>query len=116
MSLLLLAAIVAATAELPRDPGMYEAVFERADGSVLRYTISLPRGYNKDEPRTLVLALHYAGEVTPYYGKGLLEQLVEPGLRHLGAILVAPDCLSRGWGRSSSTSSKTTPSTENASL
>jgi predicted peptidase len=76
---------------------MYEEVFKRADGSVLRYTISIPRGYDKDQPRPLVLALHYAGEVTPYYGKGLLNQLVEPGLRHLGAILVAPDCPSRGW-------------------
>jgi predicted peptidase len=96
MSLFLLTAVFAGT-ELPQGPGMYEEVFRHADGSVLRYAISIPKGYDPKRPRPLTLALHYGGDVTPYYGKGLLQQLVEPGLRRLGAILVAPDCPSRGW-------------------
>jgi predicted peptidase len=43
------------------------------------------------------VALHYGGEVTPFYGKGFLARLVEPGLQKLGAILVAPDCRHEGW-------------------
>ncbi|MEM7117293.1 MAG: dienelactone hydrolase family protein [Chloroflexota bacterium] len=44
-----------------------------------------------------VIALHYGGPVSPFYGRGLLEGLVEPGLRQLGAIMVAPDCPGQGW-------------------
>lgn len=32
------------------------------------------------------MALHYAGPVTPFYGKGILVGLVEPALQELGAI------------------------------
>jgi predicted peptidase len=57
-----------------------------------RYTLALPVGYTGDRPVPLVMALHYGGLVTPYYGNGLLIGLVEPALRGLGAIIVAPDC------------------------
>jgi predicted peptidase len=52
----------------------------------------------------LVLALHYGGQVTPYYGRGLLTGLVEPALRGLGAIIVAPDCptVTTDWTQSES--------------
>jgi dipeptidyl aminopeptidase/acylaminoacyl peptidase len=62
-----------------------------------RYTISIPAGYKPGKPVPLVLALHYGGTVTPYYGKGFLENLVEPALRKLGAIIVAPDCTVGRW-------------------
>ena len=57
-----------------------------------RYTLALPAGYTDDHPVGLVLGLHYGGQVTPYYGRGLLAGLVEPALRGLGTIIVAPDC------------------------
>ena len=57
-----------------------------------RYTLALPADYTGDHPAPLVLALHYGGQVTPYYGRGLLAGLVEPALRGLEAIIVAPDC------------------------
>jgi predicted peptidase len=62
-----------------------------------RYTISIPDGYQPTRPVPLVLALHYGGTVTPYYGKPFLENLVEPALRKLGAIIVAPDCTAGSW-------------------
>lgn len=62
-----------------------------------RYTISIPAGYKPDKPVPLVLALHYGGTVTPYYGKPFLVNLVEPALRKLGAIIVAPDCTAGRW-------------------
>jgi predicted peptidase len=75
-------------------PGTYELTLP---GSERRYTLVLPRGYLGAESVPLVMALHYGGRVTPYIGRGFLEQLVEPALRELGAILVAPDSAADGW-------------------
>ncbi len=97
MSFVLLLMTMMIVSERVQKPGMYEELLDRPDGSVLRYAISIPKGYEPDRPRPLVLALHYGGEVTPYYGKGFLVQLVEPGVKSLGAIVVAPDCPSRSW-------------------
>jgi predicted peptidase len=97
MSLFLLSALLLSMAELPQKSGIYEETLETPDGDVLRYAISIPKGYQTGRPRPLVLALHYGGRVTPYYGKGMLEQLVEPGLKSLGAIMIAPDCPHRVW-------------------
>lgn len=62
-----------------------------------RYTLSIPVGYEQGEFLPFVMALHWGGPVTPYYGRSFLEGLVEPGLRNLGAIIAAPDCPSQGW-------------------
>lgn len=75
-------------------PGIHELVLP---GTGRRYTISIPDGYTDDEPVPLILSLHYGGEVTPWYGRGLLDTLVGPALADLGAIIVAPDSIARGW-------------------
>ncbi|MBP7799892.1 MAG: prolyl oligopeptidase family serine peptidase [Thermoanaerobaculaceae bacterium] len=62
-----------------------------------RYTIVIPGGYSPGKPVPLVLALHYGGTVTPYFSKPFLVNLVEPALRKLGAIIVAPDCTAGRW-------------------
>lgn len=62
-----------------------------------RYTIAVPAGYSGDRAVPLVLALHYGGHGTPYYGRDFLTGLVEPALRELGAIIVAPDCTGSDW-------------------
>ena len=62
-----------------------------------RYTIAFPDKYPGDEPLPLILALHFAGHGTPYYGRTILEYLVEPALRDLGAVIVAPDCTAKSW-------------------
>jgi predicted peptidase len=62
-----------------------------------RYTIAVPAGYSGDQPVPLVLALHYGGEVTPFYGRTILVELIEPAWRELGAIIVAPDCPTNSW-------------------
>lgn len=68
----------------------------------MRYTLVLPAGYQPNRRYPLVLALHYGGPVTPWYGAGLLEKIVEPGLRTLEAIMVAPDCAHGGWDNEAS--------------
>jgi len=79
---------------LARTPGIHEQIFSPRDQ---RYTIAIPRAYTGAEAMPLVVALHYGGPVTPFYGKGILAGLVEPALRELGAIVVAPDCQHTNW-------------------
>jgi outer membrane protein assembly factor BamB len=81
--------------EMPQSPGIHELVFERPNEKPLRYALSLPEGGKGARP--LILSLHYAGHGAPYYGRGMLESLVEPALRELDAVIVAPDCPSPSW-------------------
>ena len=61
------------------------------------YTLSLPAGEAPTAPAPLVVSLHYGGPVSPHYGSGLLQSVVEPALRGLGAVMLAPDCGARRW-------------------
>jgi predicted peptidase len=62
-----------------------------------RYTISVPVAYTEDKPAPLILALHYAGHGSPYYGELILHSLIEPAFRELEPIIVAPDCPAKDW-------------------
>ncbi|MDA0746321.1 MAG: prolyl oligopeptidase family serine peptidase [bacterium] len=72
----------------PKSSGVYRQVLESRN---MRYAIALPPNYNPAVPAPLILALHYGGEVTPYYGEGFLDILIGPALQDLDAIMVAPD-------------------------
>jgi predicted peptidase len=85
------------TLDLPTTPGIYEKILTLKSGLPLRYTISIPAGFSEQQPVPLVMALHFGGTVTPWYGKGYLITLPEPALRELGAITTAPDCPTQGW-------------------
>ncbi len=61
------------------------------------YTLSVPDGYSPARPAPLVVSLHFGGPVSPHYGRLLLESVVEPALRPLGAPMVAPDCNAPAW-------------------
>lgn len=80
---------------LPEAPGVHDLGVRLATGADARFTLSLPR--ERDPAPPLVLVLHYAGEPTPYYGRPLLETLVEPALRTLNAVFVAPETLGGAW-------------------
>ena len=82
--------------EPPLSPGYHRLELAMEGGWTLRYGLHVP----KKTPAAgvpLVLALHYGGRPTPYYGLGFMKLLVVPGLGDLGAIIVAPDCPGRGW-------------------
>jgi predicted peptidase len=85
--------------ELPREPGIHH--LEISD-LTSRVTLSLPPDIYKETTSTLVIALHYAGPLMPFFGSSLLKDLVEPGLRELGAIIAAPDCQAGAWDNESS--------------
>lgn len=72
-------------------------IAELKSGLNLRYILSLPPSFISDRVYPLVIALHYGGKITPFYGKDFLISFVEPALRDLDAIIVAPDCPSEGW-------------------
>ncbi|MCU0290457.1 MAG: prolyl oligopeptidase family serine peptidase [Thermoanaerobaculaceae bacterium] len=94
LSIITVSTVCAIAARAADGPTVREEVL--APGGQ-RYTISIPDGYTPGKPVPLVLALHYGGTVTPYYGKPFLVNLVEPALRKLGAIIVAPDCTAGRW-------------------
>jgi predicted peptidase len=72
-------------------PGVHEFSARLPDGRGVRYTLSVPKDYDAKRPVPLVVALHYAGRVEPFYGRGMIDGLVGPACAGLGAIIVAPD-------------------------
>ncbi|MCF8067604.1 MAG: dienelactone hydrolase family protein [Desulfobacterales bacterium] len=76
---------------------------EQLQPGEFRYAVAAPHNYSGKKPIPLVLALHFAGHGTPYYGRLILSGLVEPALRDLGAIIVAPDCPVSNWTQPQST-------------
>ena len=81
----------------PEDYAVYEKTLTTGPGASLRYTLAVPPALSANRPCPLILALHYGGQVTPFYGKGYLTGLVLPALRDLDAIMIAPDCPGEGW-------------------
>jgi predicted peptidase len=71
--------------------GIQPGTVRLADGTIVRYTVSVPHGYKSDQPCPLVVALHYAGGGSPFYGRGMVEALVGPAFADAGAIVIAPD-------------------------
>ncbi len=66
-------------------------------GDEIRYSILVPVNYDPNTANPLIVALHYGGNVTPHYARGIIENLVAPGLRELNAIVVAPDSIAGAW-------------------
>jgi predicted peptidase len=59
--------------------------------------MAIPEGYDGQRALPLVISLHYGGPVSAFYGEGLLAGVIEPALRPLGSLLVAPDCNHGRW-------------------
>jgi poly(3-hydroxybutyrate) depolymerase len=78
------------------EPGLHEMELPLESGKAQRYSLYVPK-IRQGENAPLILALHYGGEVTPYYGMHFLKVFALPAFRPLNCIIVAPDCLGRGW-------------------
>lgn len=78
------------------EQGIHRRTASMGDLGTLRYTVAVPRLVSgKQYP--LVIALHGAGPVVPFMSEGYLKGQAEPGLRELGAIIVAPDIPAASW-------------------
>jgi len=97
LMILLLITGCAANIGFPQKPGVFTREVILENNQKIRYTISLPDSFSEDKKTPLILALHYGGEVIPYYGKEFLNILVKPAIKELEAIIAAPDCPSRDW-------------------
>ena len=70
-------------AKLPDlKPGVHQQEL-KYDNGTLRYTISIPKDGAKKSAAPLIIALHYGGEVTPFYGRGMIDSLVGPASRSI---------------------------------
>jgi predicted peptidase len=80
-------------------PGVHDLVMQRANEPPIRYALAIPDNYSASSRVPLVLALHFGTGGGPSTGAGraVLDILVGPGLEELGAIIVAPDSIGRGW-------------------
>ncbi len=77
--------------------GVHQQTATLPTGDTLRYTVSVPTGYDTKKPVPLIVVLHYGGDVTPFYGREMIDDLVTPALSSLGAVVVAPDALAGDW-------------------
>lgn len=78
-------------------PGVHEQTIRREDGIDLNFTLSVPESYSEVAPSPLVVVLHYGGEVTPFFGRAVLEELFLPALGGLDAVMVSPDSIAGSW-------------------
>jgi predicted peptidase len=99
VSIALTLAVISMPPQVPQATPIQRHTLTLPDGGGLRYAIAIPDGYDGSREVPLVLALHFGwGEaLPPNYGAVFLEILVEPALRELGAIIVAPNCPARSW-------------------
>jgi predicted peptidase len=81
-------------AGIPRAAGVYDIQTRLANQAAGRFTLSLPEAMAS---APLVVVLHYAGQPTRFYGRPLLTGLIEPALRSLDAVFVAPESLGGQW-------------------
>ncbi len=81
----------------PTESGIHDIETQATPGRGARFTLSIPERTHDQGPAPLVLVLHYAGEPTRFYGRPLLEGLIEPAFRSLGAYYVAPETLGGQW-------------------
>ena len=95
----LVLATAAAAQDLPATRGLHQLQADIPDVGRVLYAVSVPEGYDRKTPAPLVLVLHPGGQRMPYYGAGFTARVVEPALRQLRAIMIAPDCPleSRSW-------------------
>jgi predicted peptidase len=97
MKRLILIGILCLSNSLAMAADVLDQTFASKSGDEIRYSISVPVDYDPKTPKPLIVALHYGGEVTPYYARGIIEALIAPGLRELNAIVVAPDSIAGPW-------------------
>lgn len=79
--------------------GTHQQIVDVPDLGPVRYTVTVPSGYDDKTPVPLVLALHfgYPGQQpAPFTGRAVVEAF-RPGLAALNAVVIAPDALGGRW-------------------
>lgn len=79
------------------SPGKYMLDLKLSNETVLRYGLIVPKLISKTTNFHIILALHYGGKITPYYGYDFMTHLIEPAFDKFEGIIVAPDCPKIDW-------------------
>lgn len=88
----------AALVAQPAQPKLERRTFETPDGTIARYGLAVPAGYEASSPRPLVVALHPGGEAgMVFHGDRYMRSIFLPGLRELDPIMIAPDAPGGSW-------------------
>jgi predicted peptidase len=85
------------TTSLPTTSGLHDLVATVPGVGPVLYGLSVPPGYDTTRATPLVVVLHPGGTRMRYYGSAFVRTVVEPGLRELHAIMIAPDCTAASW-------------------
>ena len=97
-AVILAAALLGAAAqELPQTRGLHALQLDVPGAAPVLYALAVPDGYRSSTPAPLVIVLHPGGQRTRYYGGEFMRRVVEPALRQMKAIMIAPDCSGRDW-------------------
>jgi predicted peptidase len=83
----------------PNSNEITEATLKLKDNSTLLYSRYISQNYQNKTGLPLIISLHYGwtGNITAYYGKEMLNQLIIPAFGDVGAVIVAPDCPGNSW-------------------
>jgi poly(3-hydroxybutyrate) depolymerase len=68
----------------------------QVNGAEVNFVVRMPRTAG---PRPLILALHFGGTPTRFYGLGLIRDLMGPAFAELDPVIVAPTCFDGSWQR-----------------
>lgn len=82
---------------LPSVSGIHDLVLATQAGESMRYSLSLPTQIPRDGSQSIALVLHYGGQPSGFYGRALLEQLIEPAFAALDVVMVAPVSMGGDW-------------------
>ncbi len=85
---------------LPSTSGIHDLVFVTQAGESMRYSLSLPAHIPYDGTQGIALVLHYGGQPAGFYGRALLEQLMQPAFADLDVVMVAPVSMGGDWATS----------------
>lgn len=83
--------------EMPQTRGLHALKTDVPGAGEVLYAVAVPDGYRSATPTPLVIVLHPGGPRSRYYGGEFMRRIVEPSLRPLRSIMIAPDCSGRDW-------------------
>jgi predicted peptidase len=76
-----------------KGPGLHKLQVQAPSGKTVKYVVHVPEGLPQGGKVPLVVALHYAGKDSDWYGHSMIEALYADGCLPIRPVIVAPDSL-----------------------
>ncbi|MBT5074181.1 MAG: hypothetical protein HOJ34_14225 [Kordiimonadaceae bacterium] len=85
-------------------PGFHKLEVTHPDGTLQRYIIDIPEGYDGSKAVPMILGLHYGfggmgsdNRPEPYWTEGFFNKIYQQAFKPLNAIFLAADSVSGNW-------------------